>query len=207
MHLSAEKRLFRAALFTALTFFMVISMHIFNDVDNKELLLKEIQSVTSLAHQDQSPTDYSHQQRNFTHRPSPVNNTTNNEPLNDSLRQEVALANEKQTIRNLDKFDLNFDESAIVIVVQVHNRSDYLRHLVASLSRSKDIGDVLLIFSHDVYSMELNEIIEKIDFCLVCLHLSSTSFRYCTLCVRTHVFCVFRCTCMCQDYVIPFKHH
>lgn len=188
MHLSAEKRLFRAAFLTALTFFMVISIHIFNDVDNKELLLKEIQSLTSLAHQDQSPTDYSHQQRNFTHRPSPVNNTTNNETLNDSLRQEVALANEKQTIRNLDKFDLNFDESAIVIVVQVHNRSDYLRHLVASLSRSKDIGDVLLIFSHDVYSMELNEIIEKIDFCLVCLHLSSTSFRYFTLCVRTHVY-------------------
>lgn len=189
--------MFRAVFFSALTFFMVMSIHIFRDVEIEEVISEEMQSLTLLANEDHSTADNSehsphhqrnsttdnsersHRQRNLTHQLNPHNKTANDEEsktvlsfrsLNDYLRQEVALANEKQMIRNLDKFDLSFDESAIVIVVQVHNRSEYLRHLVESLNRSKDIGEALLIFSHDVYSIELNEIIEKIDFCLVFMH-------------------------------------
>lgn len=75
--------------------------------------------------------------------------------------------NREQLIRNLDRFDLAVSESTIVIVVQVHNRPEYLRHLVKSLSKARDIERTLVIFSHDFYSDELNKIVTSIDFCLV----------------------------------------
>jgi len=50
---------------------------------------------------------------------------------------------------------------------QVHNRSEYLHHLVNSLRSAHDIGQTLLILSHDVYSSELNSIVASIDFCPV----------------------------------------
>lgn len=75
--------------------------------------------------------------------------------------------NREQLIRNLDLFDLVVSESTIVIVVQVHNRPEYLRHLVKSLSKARDIEKTLVIFSHDFYSDELNKIVTSIDFCPV----------------------------------------
>lgn len=75
--------------------------------------------------------------------------------------------NREQLIRNLDRFDLVVSESTIVIVVQVHNRPAYLRHLVRSLSRARNIEKTLVIFSHDFYSDELNKIVTSIDFCPV----------------------------------------
>lgn len=75
--------------------------------------------------------------------------------------------NKRQPIRNLDKFDLSASASTIVIVVQVHNRTEYLRHLVNSLRKAAEIEHTLLIFSHDYYSDELNDIVASIDFCLV----------------------------------------
>lgn len=50
---------------------------------------------------------------------------------------------------------------------QVHNRSEYLLHLVNSLRSARDIEQTLLVFSHDVYSSELNRIVASIDFCPV----------------------------------------
>jgi len=52
---------------------------------------------------------------------------------------------------------------------QVHNRSEYLQHLISSLRSARDIEQTLLIFSHDVYSSELNNIVASIDFCPVSL--------------------------------------
>ena len=54
-----------------------------------------------------------------------------------------------------------------LFVLQVHNRSEYLYHLVSSLRSARDIERTLLIFSHDVYSSELNSIVASIDFCPV----------------------------------------
>jgi len=50
---------------------------------------------------------------------------------------------------------------------QVHNRSEYLSHLVNSLRSVRGIEQTLLIFSHDVYSGELNSIVASVDFCPV----------------------------------------
>ena len=57
--------------------------------------------------------------------------------------------------------------NSIVIVVQVHKRITYLRHLIVSLAQARDISKTLLIFSHDFYDEEINELVQSIDFCKV----------------------------------------
>jgi alpha-1,6-mannosyl-glycoprotein beta-1,2-N-acetylglucosaminyltransferase len=51
-----------------------------------------------------------------------------------------------------------------VIVVQVHNRIQYLRQLIISFSQAKDIDRTLIIFSHDIWDDEVNELINSVDF-------------------------------------------
>jgi len=84
------------------------------------------------------------------------------------IRAAMLEANRRQNIANLDIFDLVASDSAVVVVIQVHNRTEYLRHLVSSLRKAVDIEQTLLIFSHDFYSDELNDIVASIDFCPVC---------------------------------------
>jgi len=57
--------------------------------------------------------------------------------------------------------------NGIVLVIQVHNRISYLRKLLQSLSQSRWIEKALLIFSHNIYSEELNELIHSFPFCSV----------------------------------------
>ncbi|CRL07477.1 CLUMA_CG020445, isoform A [Clunio marinus] len=55
----------------------------------------------------------------------------------------------------------------MIIVIQVHTRITYLRHLIVSLAQARDISKALLIFSHDFYDEEINELVQSIDFCKV----------------------------------------
>lgn len=55
----------------------------------------------------------------------------------------------------------------IVIVLYVHNRPQYLKLVVDSLSKVVGISETLLIVSHDGYFEEMNEIIRGIKFCQV----------------------------------------
>lgn len=48
---------------------------------------------------------------------------------------------------------------------QVHTRITYLRHLIVSLAQAKEIETALLIFSHDFYDDDINDLVESIDFC------------------------------------------
>lgn len=50
---------------------------------------------------------------------------------------------------------------------QVHKRISYLRHLIVSLAQAKDISKVLLVFSHDYYDEDINDLVQTIDFCKV----------------------------------------
>ena len=84
-----------------------------------------------------------------------------------AIMQIMLEANREQKIRNLDKFDLSASADTVVIVVQVHNRPDYLRHLLDSMRKARFIEQALVIFSHDYYSPELNKIVETVDFCPV----------------------------------------
>lgn len=83
------------------------------------------------------------------------------------IRNFIIKTNEEQTIYNLDKFDLKAGSETLVIVVQVHNRADYLKHLVDSLRKAKNIEHSLLIFSHDYFAEDMNKIVRAIDFCPV----------------------------------------
>ncbi|KRT84641.1 hypothetical protein AMK59_1483, partial [Oryctes borbonicus] len=50
---------------------------------------------------------------------------------------------------------------------QVHDRIKYLRHLIVSLAQAQDISQALLVFSHDIYDEEINNLVQSIDFCKV----------------------------------------
>ncbi|PQQ20751.1 alpha-1 6-mannosyl-glycoprotein 2-beta-N-acetylglucosaminyltransferase [Prunus yedoensis var. nudiflora] len=68
--------------------------------------------------------------------------------------------------RNLDLYP-SLDEDHITIVLYVHNRPQYLKVAVDSLSRVVGINGTLLIVSHDGYFEEMNKIVEGIRFCQV----------------------------------------
>lgn len=68
--------------------------------------------------------------------------------------------------RNLDLFP-SLKKDHIKIVLYVHNRPQYLKIVVESLSQVQGIGETLLIVSHDGYFKEMNTIIEGIRFCQV----------------------------------------
>lgn len=60
------------------------------------------------------------------------------------------------------------NNSEIVIVVQVHERLEYLKYLISTLKETKGIEKALVVFSHDMNHEEINAEIQKINFCRVC---------------------------------------
>lgn len=56
---------------------------------------------------------------------------------------------------------------SVIIVVQVHTRIEYLRHLIESLEKARNISDALVIFSHDFRDEKINELVHSIKFCKV----------------------------------------
>ncbi|XP_077408668.1 alpha-1,6-mannosyl-glycoprotein 2-beta-N-acetylglucosaminyltransferase [Vanacampus margaritifer] len=80
------------------------------------------------------------------------------------LRQSVYTANYKQHVLNAERFP---GEPQLVLVVQVHNRPEYLQLLIKSLEKASEVHSILLIFSHDYFSEEINGIVQGITFCKV----------------------------------------
>ncbi|KAI5683042.1 hypothetical protein M9H77_04270 [Catharanthus roseus] len=91
------------------------------------------------------------------------------EKLNLPKQNELSILLEKRNQlppRNLDLYpELAKDHT--VIVLYVHNRPQYLKVVVDSLSKVVGISETLLIVSHDGYFDEMNKIIEGIRFCQV----------------------------------------
>jgi alpha-1,6-mannosyl-glycoprotein beta-1,2-N-acetylglucosaminyltransferase len=83
-----------------------------------------------------------------------------------SIQRFIERINDEQAILNDDRFG-QLQNDSIIIVIQVHKRAAYLRHLIDSLGRAKHISKTLLIFSHDFYDEEINELVQSIDFCRV----------------------------------------
>ncbi|XP_062323678.1 alpha-1,6-mannosyl-glycoprotein 2-beta-N-acetylglucosaminyltransferase [Osmerus eperlanus] len=79
----------------------------------------------------------------------------------------VFQLNFDQTVRNEEKFKTVRHKDDLVVVVQVHNRPDYLKLLVESLRKAEGIERVLLVFSHDFWSPEVNQVVASVDFCQV----------------------------------------
>ncbi|XP_049612781.1 alpha-1,6-mannosyl-glycoprotein 2-beta-N-acetylglucosaminyltransferase [Syngnathus scovelli] len=80
------------------------------------------------------------------------------------LMQSVYRANYKQHILNAERF---LGEPQLVLVVQVHNRPEYLKLLIKSFEKAAEVHRFLLIFSHDYFSAEINAIVQGITFCKV----------------------------------------
>nr|XP_018902859.1 PREDICTED: alpha-1,6-mannosyl-glycoprotein 2-beta-N-acetylglucosaminyltransferase-like isoform X1 [Bemisia tabaci] len=80
------------------------------------------------------------------------------------IQESIKKYNELQIVENQNVFGPLHNDS-LVLVIQVHNRIQYLRHLITSLAKAKDIESALLIFSHDYYDAELNELVQTIRFC------------------------------------------
>lgn len=74
--------------------------------------------------------------------------------------------NEMQSVLNEDIFG-PLQNDSVIIVVQVHKRITYLRHLIVSLAQAKDISRTLLVFSHDHFDDDINDLVQSIDFCKV----------------------------------------
>ncbi|PSN34286.1 hypothetical protein C0J52_25777 [Blattella germanica] len=88
-------------------------------------------------------------------------------PLNISeIRRNIERYNDMQQVLNEELFGPVQNDS-LIIVVQVHTRIIYLRHLIVSLAQARDIETVLLVFSHDYYDEEINELVQSVDFCKV----------------------------------------
>lgn len=66
--------------------------------------------------------------------------------------------------------------------LQVHRRIKYLRHLIVSLAQAKDISKTLLVFSHDFYDEEINDLVQTIDFCKV-IQVSFSSVSLIVICL------------------------
>lgn len=80
------------------------------------------------------------------------------------IKREILKINQEQRVHNLNKFGLRFTPDSVVIVIQIHDRWEYLKLLIESLQNVKNIEKSLLVFSHDVYSEDLNTLVQGIVF-------------------------------------------
>lgn len=98
--------------------------------------------------------------------PGPPRGPPGGAPDMEAIKAGIRRYNDEQRVLNEDIFG-PLQPDALVVVVQVHTRIVYLRHLIVSLAQAKDIDQVLLVFSHDVYDPEVNELVQAVDFCKV----------------------------------------
>ena len=82
------------------------------------------------------------------------------------IRKNIDQTNAEQKVYNDEAFG-PLSPDAPVIVVQVHTRLIYLRHLIVSLAQAKGIEQALLVFSHDVWNPDINYLVQSVDFCRV----------------------------------------
>ena len=81
------------------------------------------------------------------------------------LLEHIQKINNEEEIKNQEIFGpINNNKNSTIIVIQVHDRIHYLRHLINSLNTSIGISQSLIIFSHDVWDEEINQLVESIDF-------------------------------------------
>ena len=84
------------------------------------------------------------------------------------LSEDIKRVNNEEKVMNQDVFGPMYNNKiSVVIIVQVHDRINYLRHLIKSLSIAKGINETLIIFSHDIWDDEMNTLVRSIKFAKV----------------------------------------
>lgn len=84
----------------------------------------------------------------------------------DEILRNIRKYNTFQTVINEDIFG-PVQNDTLIILVQVHTRIVYLRHLIVSLAQAQGIETTLIVFSHDFYDQEANELVQSVDFARV----------------------------------------
>ena len=79
------------------------------------------------------------------------------------ILDKIKILNEEQSIRNEDIFGPVHNDT-VIVAVQVHNRLQYLRQLIISLSQATGIDKTLIIFSHDFWDEDVNDLVNSVDF-------------------------------------------
>ncbi|KAK0396414.1 hypothetical protein QR680_001708 [Steinernema hermaphroditum] len=98
---------------------------------------------------------------------SASNVSAHGSPLSsEQILSSVNFLNDNHEVLNIDVFG-PVSNVKNVIVVQVHSRIEYLRYLIDTLSKAKGIEETLLIFSHDLSSLAINDLVRSIRFCRV----------------------------------------
>lgn len=101
--------------------------------------------------------------KKFIHDANNLQIIRNKHLINDLLLSEAKMNSFNQKTKN--KTDKFVPPKFFVILIQVHSRIIYLKELIESLRNTKSIQDALVIFSHDVYIKEMNDLIDSIEFC------------------------------------------
>ncbi|KAK0048563.1 alpha-1 6-mannosyl-glycoprotein 2-beta-N-acetylglucosaminyltransferase [Biomphalaria pfeifferi] len=186
MRLSLRRGL-RILLVTAMVGFVLLNLHVlYNTPDSTSSDRSKTTGSLSQNGGTDTHVQYTTGQSSATPKlsllitPRPANSSSNstvnakqryhrNITVNDTeaLKYEIARINAEQYVHNLDKFGLSLGSQSLVIVIQTHDRPEYLKILLDSLRKVKDVEKSILIVSHDVYSSQLNELIEAIDYCPV----------------------------------------
>uniref|UniRef100_A0A7E4V047 Alpha-1,6-mannosyl-glycoprotein 2-beta-N-acetylglucosaminyltransferase n=1 Tax=Panagrellus redivivus TaxID=6233 RepID=A0A7E4V047_PANRE len=87
-------------------------------------------------------------------------------PAYSHVLNSIDYLNTHHEVRNEAKFG-NPSNASFVIVVQVHQRIEYLKLLIDTLRHAVGIEEALLVFSHDLYDEAINDVVREIDFCRV----------------------------------------
>uniref|UniRef100_A0A0K8TSY9 Alpha-1,6-mannosyl-glycoprotein 2-beta-N-acetylglucosaminyltransferase n=1 Tax=Tabanus bromius TaxID=304241 RepID=A0A0K8TSY9_TABBR len=163
----------RTTLLLFLVAFIVIQFHFFNYSDTRETSLSDIGNDSAAAILSMVPSVFhkflTTKSRNYTYGQNGTQNGSIEQyhyPNISEIRKMIVKYNEAQMVINEDIFG-PLQNDSVIIVVQVHTRITYLRHLIVSLAQAKDISRALLVFSHDFYDEDINDLVQSIDFCKV----------------------------------------
>uniref|UniRef100_A0A914C8Q3 Alpha-1,6-mannosyl-glycoprotein 2-beta-N-acetylglucosaminyltransferase n=2 Tax=Acrobeloides nanus TaxID=290746 RepID=A0A914C8Q3_9BILA len=84
----------------------------------------------------------------------------------DQIVESINFLNSHHEVLNVNKFG-PVNTSTVVIVVQVHERIEYLKYVISTLEKTRGIENALLVFSHDLSFEPINQLIRSIQFCRV----------------------------------------
>ena len=85
---------------------------------------------------------------------------------NEVLKDTINTYNTQPIINNFDFFNYReLPEDLLVLLVQVHDRFKNLEALIDSLKDAVGVNKTLVIFSHDYYDEDINDLIQSIEFC------------------------------------------
>lgn len=164
----------RAVVILFLVLFAILQLHIINNTDFRETIVSDTNNDSAAAILSMVPPIFHKyltiKSRYQTYAGNGSLHVGVVEPYHPpnitEMRAYIERYNEMQMVLNEDVFG-SLQNDSVIIVVQVHTRITYLRHLIVSLAQARDISQTLVVFSHDFYDEDINDLVQTIDFCKV----------------------------------------